>query len=173
MPNSKITLNDIIQKFQAIESRLIESDGEISKDIEKLIIDNEEDLSKKLDGYEKFVKYLKGQVEYLKIAEEQYSKRRKVIDNSIRKLKDNMLNALLLTGKDKLKTIENNFSIGESEKWSIDLEKIDDNKKNELILAGLGKSSFQANIQMIKEKYKNENIPLWILVEKNKYLRVK
>ena len=97
MPNDKPTLNDIIKNFQHIEMMLIESGGELSETIESLLINNESELSEKLDGYEKFVRYLKGQVEYLKSAEEQYSNRRKIIDNSILRCKERMLNALLIT----------------------------------------------------------------------------
>ena len=79
------TLNDIIKKFQEIESMLLESDGEISEKIEKELIENENNLSSKLDGYQKFSLYLNGQAEYLKSVEEQYSKRRKTIENSISK----------------------------------------------------------------------------------------
>ena len=84
MSVEKHTLNDIIRKFQDLENLIIESDGEITDDLESILHRNDEDLSKKLDGYEKFARYLKGQVEYLKTAEEQYSKRRKVLDNSIK-----------------------------------------------------------------------------------------
>ena len=83
--NNNNSLNQIIENFQNIEIKLIESDGEISEDTENLIINNEEELSSKLDGYEKFARYLKGQVEYLKSIEEQYTKRRKVLDNSIKR----------------------------------------------------------------------------------------
>ena len=83
MSVEKHTLNDIIRKFQDLENMIMESEGEITDELENILLQNDEDLSKKLDGYEKFSRYLKGQVEYLKTAEEQYSKRRKVLDNSI------------------------------------------------------------------------------------------
>ena len=69
---------DIIRKFQDLENLMMESDGEITDELENMLLQNDEDLSEKLNGYEKFSRYLKGQVEYLKAAEEQYSKRRKV-----------------------------------------------------------------------------------------------
>ena len=69
MSGEKNTLNDIIRKFQDLENLIMESDGEITDDLDKILLQNDEDLSKKLDGYEKFSRYLKGQVEYLKTAE--------------------------------------------------------------------------------------------------------
>ena len=173
MPNKKNTLNDIIKKFQEIESMIVESDGELSEEIESKLLDNDIDLSSKLDGYEKFSKYLKGQVEYLKSAEEQYMKRRKIIDNSIKRLRDRMLNAMLVTGKDSIKTAQYNYSISESEKWSIDQELINDNEKIEMINDGLAEEIFKCNLSEIKNKYKQQEMPSWINIEKNKYLRVR
>ena len=172
MDNQK-TLSEIIKKFQELELKLIDSDGEISEEIEKLMFDNEVNLSKKLDGYEKFSRYLKGQVDYLKSIEEQYNRRRKVLDNSIKKIKDRMLNAMLITGKEKIKSTEFNYSIGNSEKWGINQENMTENIKQNMIDMGLAENVFKANISEIKNKYKNNDIPDWLLIEKNKYIRVK
>ena len=173
MSVEKHTLNDIIRKFQDLENLIIESDGEITDDLESILHQNNEDLSKKLDGYEKFARYLKGQVEYLKTAEEQYSKRRKVLDNSITRIKERMLNAMLIVGKDKIKTTEYNFSVGNSEKWNLDLEKLNEKQRNELLLSGLAENVFKAKISEIKNQYKDLDLPDWIIVDKNKHLRVK
>lgn len=173
MSKEKHTLNDIIKKFQDIEILIFESEGEISDEIENTLLDNEADLSVKLDGYEKFSRYLKGQVEYLKTTEEQYAKRRKIIDNSIKGIRQRMLNSMLIMGKEKLKTLEFNFSVGKSEKWNLDLDLINDNVKSDLINNGLAENVFKANLVEIKNKYKNEDIPDWIEIQKNKYLRVK
>ena len=122
MSDSKLTLNDIIKKFQNIELKLIDDDGEISDDIEKMIVENDSKLSDKLDGYEKFSRYLRSQIDYLKSVEEHYVKRRKVLENSIKRLKDRMLNAMLITGKDKIKTSVDkiinsfNFILGDGKK---------------------------------------------------------
>ena len=63
--------------------KLIEDGGEISVETEEMIAQNDLSLSDKLDGYEKFTRFLKGQIEYLKSAEEDYQSRRKVLENSI------------------------------------------------------------------------------------------
>tara|TARA_Y100000996_G_scaffold277853_1_gene219061 strand:- start:1220 stop:1738 length:519 start_codon:yes stop_codon:yes gene_type:complete len=167
------TLNDIIKKFQEIESMLLEADGEISEEIENQLVENENNLSSKLDGYQKFSIYLNGQSEYLKSVEEQYSKRRKTIENSIKRLRERMLNAMIVTGNDKIKTTEYNYSISESEKWIVNAEVINDQIKSDLIDQGLGENIFKTNLSDIKSKYKNEKVPDWIKIEKNKFLRVK
>ena len=173
MSVEKHTLNDIIRKFQDLENLIIESEGEFTDDLESILHRNDEDLSKKLDGYEKFARYLKGQVEYLKTAEELYSKMRKVLDNSITRIKERMLNALLIVGKDKIKTTEYNFSVGNSEKWNLDLEKLNEEQRNKLLSSGLAENVFKAKISEIKSEYKDSDLPDWIIVEKNKHIRVK
>ena len=172
MTNSR-TLNDIIKKFQEIENMLLESDGEISDDIESQLIENESNLSSKLDGYQKFSTYLNGQVEYLKSVEEQYVKRRKTIENSIKRLRERMLNAMLVTGNDKIKTTEHNYSVSESEKWIVNIDNIDEEIKLDLVKQGLGENVFKTNLSEVKNKFKNDKVPDWITIEKNKYLRVK
>ena len=152
MSKSAKTLNDILKNFQDVEIKLIEEEGEISSDVEKMIAQNDLSLADKLDGYEKFARYLKGQIQYLKSAEEDYMSRRKVLENSVKSLKERMLNAMLLTGKDNIKTIEYSFSIGESEKWDVDNEKIDEKGIDVLIEAGLAQYIFKPNIKDILDK---------------------
>ena len=77
---NKKTLNDILSNYQDLEKDLIENDGELTDDIEDKLRINNLDLSEKLNGYEKFVRYLKHQAEYLKSMEEHYTKRRRTIE---------------------------------------------------------------------------------------------
>ena len=84
-----------------------------------------------------------------------------------------MLNAMLIVGKDKIKTTEYNFSVGNSEKWNLDLEKLNEEQRNKLLSSGLAENVFKAKISEIKNEYKDLDLPDWIIVEKNKHLRVK
>ena len=44
-----------------------------------------------------------------------------------------MISAMELVDKDKIKTINYNYSIGKSEKWEVDLENISNNQVDDLI----------------------------------------
>ena len=94
MDNKKRSLHDIINEYQNLETKIIDNNGEISDDLEQLLNDNNEDLKNKLDNYEKFIRYLNNQADYLKNMEAHYMKRRKIIEKSIVKLKGNLLNAV-------------------------------------------------------------------------------
>ena len=63
----KKSLNDILEEYQKIENELINSNGEISSDLEQKLDLHELELGEKLNGYEHFVRYLKSKIEYLKM----------------------------------------------------------------------------------------------------------
>ena len=170
MSNNK-SLNDILSSYQSLELELIESGGELTEDIEKKICDNADELSDKMDGYEKFIRYLKKQSEYLQAMEEHYYKRRKVIENSIQRCKVSMINALKITGNTKLKTNEFNFSINMSKKWKIDESNLNNELRDFLISNGLAENKFKLNLSAIKNSYKEET-PEWVEVVENEYIRV-
>ena len=167
------TLHDILKTYQEIEMKIVDSEGEVNETIEELLLLNSTELNDKLDGYEKFSRYLKSQVEYLKGMENHYNKRRKVLEKSIRKCKDSMLEAMILVGEEKLKTKEFNFSIGKSEKWEVDEVLLTNDAKDKLISDGLAENSFKVNLSEVKSNYKNENdVPEWINIIESNFIRV-
>lgn len=168
----KKTLNDILLNYQSIEVELIENNGEITENIEKELLLNESDLEEKMDGYEKFTRYLKHQSEYLKSLEEHYNKRRKIIDNSVIKFKDRMIHAMKVTNNNKIKTNEFNFSIGTSKRYKIIKEELNDKIQESLINEGLAENIFKPNLTEIKSKYKDKDSPDWLSIEENDFLRV-
>ena len=169
---SNNSLNDILSNYQSLELELIENGGELTEDLEKKICINSDELSDKMDGYEKFIRYLKNQSEYLQKMEQHYNKRRRVIENSIKRCKNSMINALKLTGKEKLKTNEFNFSISVSKRWKINESNLDDKLKLLLVSKGLAEQSFKPMLTEIKNEYKNKDLPEWIEIIENDYIRV-
>ena len=107
--------------------------------------------------------------------EEHYSKRRKTLENSIIRCKTSMINALLIKGQDKLKTDDFNFSLGKSEKWSINIDLLDNIQKENLIDEGLAENLFKPKISEIKNKFSisNDERPKWIEIEKTDFIKVR
>ena len=103
-----------------------------------------------------------------------YVKRRKILENSIQKCRQSMVSALTVTGKNKIRTKEFNFSIGKTEKWEVEIEQLSDEIKNNLIKEDCAENIFKLNLSKFKNKYKNdtENIPDWINVSENLFIRV-
>ena len=174
MDKKNKTLQDIINNYQEIEMRLIEAEGEIDDQLDSLLAVNELELSEKLDGYEKFIRYLKGQIVYLKTMEDLYIKRRRILDNSIKKCRQSMLNAMSVTGKSKIKTKEFSFTVGKTEKWNVDSDRIDNEIKEKLINDGCGENVFKVNLNELKNKYKNKNeeMPDWVNINESLFIRV-
>ena len=173
---NKKSLNDILEEYQKIENELINNNGEISSELEEQLNLHELELGDKLNGYEHFVRYLKSKIEYLKNMEQHYANRRKILENSIKRCKKSMVTSLLITGKNKIKTDDFNFNLGKSERWSIDLELLDDNYKKELEDQDLIESTFKAKLNNIKEKYANIDsldLPDWIQIEHSDYIKVR
>ena len=105
--------------------------------------------------------------------EEMYVKRRRILDNSIKRCKESMAAALTITGKNKIKTNEFNFSLGKSEKWEIDTPLINDEDKLNMIDDGIAENVFKIHLSELKSKYKNdENIPDWININEKLFVRV-
>jgi hypothetical protein len=172
----KRTLNEILEDYQKIENDLINNNGELTEEIETVLDVNELELGDKLNGYEHFVRYLKSKIDYLKSMEEHYSKRRKSLENSILRCKASMTNALVITNTAKVKTEDFNFSLGESKKWSINFDLLDENKKTSLIDEGLAENIFKPKLKDIKAYFtdsKNKDMPEWINIESTDYIKVR
>ena len=176
MSDNKKSLNDILNDYQILENELISSNGEIDDDLENKLNLHEKELGDKLDGYEHFVRYLKGKIEYLKSMETHYAKRRKVLENSIKRCKNSMTSSLVITGKNKIQTSDFNFSLGKSQKWSVNTEILSDDEKDSLIEKELAENSFQIKLSDIKTEYSNmdlDDLPEWIDVEQSEFIKVR
>ena len=176
MNDNNKSLNDILNEYQLLENELISTNGEINEDLESKLNLHEKELGEKLDGYEHFVRYLKGKVEYLKSMENHYSKRRKVLENSIKRCKNSMTSSLVITGKNKIQTSDFNFSLGKSQKWSINIEIMDEDDKVDLIDKNLAENTFQVKLSDIKTEFSNidsEDIPEWINIEETDFIKVR
>ena len=173
---NKKSLNDILNEYQIIENELISSDGEISEELENKLNLHEKELGDKLDGYEHFVRYLKGKIEYLKNMENHFSQRRKVLENSIKRCKNSMTSSLLITGKNKVQTSDFNFSLGKSKKWSVNIDLLNEEEKLSLIEKDLAENSFQIKLSDIKSEYStidSDDIPEWINIEESDFIKVR
>ena len=176
MSDNKKSLNDILNDYQILENELISSNGEIDDDLENKLNLHEKELGDKLDGYEHFVRYLKGKIEYLKSMETHYTKRRKVLENSIKRCKKSMTSSLLLTGKNKIQTSDFNFSLGNSHKWSVNTDILSNDEKRSLIEKELAENIFQIKLSDIKSEFKDmssDDLPEWINIEESNYIKVR
>ena len=82
---------------------LLES-GEISEEaIRDAILNNNEDIGEKLEGYAKYIKNLESDIAGLKAEEKRLSDRRKTLENTIDNMKTAMRDAVKASGEKKIK----------------------------------------------------------------------
>ena len=119
------SLDDLIRLYQEIEEKLVESGG--LADLGDQMAAVEEKIETKLDNCKGLIDYWKGQVSYLDERAKVFSARKTGIKNGIEWLRSAMKSALLLTGKDKVKTIEGTyFFTAAKTPVKIDAEKMTD-----------------------------------------------
>ncbi len=168
---SKQTLNDLIEKFHEIEFMLIEAGGALDDEIERLITSNEKAIEKKLDGYAGVIEYLKGQAEYLDGQAKLFTARKRTIQNSIESMRERMVYAMQETKNTKIKTAAHNYSLRTTESWKI--KDIDRDTEDELVDEGLGEYQFKADMNAIKEEYKDAEAPEFIEVSKKTSITIR
>ena len=175
MKENNKTLNQILDDYHNIEVKIIENEGEVDASIEDMLNINKAELEGKLDGYEGFIKYLDGQISYLKNMEAHYLKRRKILEKTVTNCKQSMIRALSLTESTKVKTPNYNFSLCESESWSANLDNIDKSQRMQLIEEGFAENVFKLSMSSLKSHYKSspdEDVPKWVEIAKKPYIRV-
>lgn len=92
-----------LTKSARLLNDLLES-GELDEQaIRDAIVNNDEDIADKLEGYAKYIKNLESDVAGLKAEEKRLSDRRKTIENTIDRMKDAMKEALTVSGQTKVK----------------------------------------------------------------------
>ena len=96
------SLTTLIQIYQQIEEKLVESGGLV--DFGDQMGKVEARIEVKLDNCKGLIDYWKGQVAYLEEREKAFKARKAGIKNGIEWLRGTMKSALLLTGKEKVKT---------------------------------------------------------------------
>jgi len=73
------TLNELMSQYIMLENEIIDNGGELTEEMENKLADAESNFETKLDNYERFIRHLKGQINYLKEQEKHYSSRRRAM----------------------------------------------------------------------------------------------
>jgi len=165
-PVKKRTLNDIITSYHDLEEMLIESYGDITPEIEAQMDWLEQELANKLDGYADFMSYLKGQIDWLKGVAETYRRRALTLENTIKHMKNRVLNALKVAQETKVKTATHSFShVERTDYVLIHEDAIPRAVKNEFCANGLAKKITEydkkAVTKWLKEKYYDKETKTW------------
>jgi len=170
------TLNELMSQYIMLENEIIDNGGELTEEMENKLADAESNFETKLDNYERFIRHLKGQINYLKEQEKHYSSRRRAMENSINNLKGRLIYVMDYMKVDKFKTANFNFSVGDSSSWVFDEDLCTTNELNTLIDSGHAVYQLKVSISAIKADNKytpEEELPPYIKINKKRNIRVR
>lgn len=105
--NNNPTLGEALDVYRQVEDALIESGG--LEEVGALLDAVSFKIEQKLDNCKGLMDYWKGQVDYLDQREKMFKARKSSIKNGIDWLRQRMKAALIVTGRDKVKTDEGTY----------------------------------------------------------------
>lgn len=99
---NKMTLFALSEQMVAIEAALEENGGELTPELEAVWTETSESLSHKIDNYNALVQKLKAASATLKAEQDRLAALKKTTDNSLKRLKDHIKDAMVLFGMKRL-----------------------------------------------------------------------
>lgn len=105
-----MNLYDLTQQFQFLQD-LLENPEVDQQMVEDTIADLELDIEEKADGYAKVIRNMEGMIAAIKQEQDRLATKKATLENSIKRLKTNLQEAMITTGKTKFKTELFSFSI--------------------------------------------------------------
>lgn len=80
----------LTREFNELELKILEADGELTAEVEFLVLNTMKDIAHKIDNYDLMVANMKKRSEFYKQKAEEFYRAQKVINNFIDRLKDNL-----------------------------------------------------------------------------------
>jgi Siphovirus Gp157. len=108
------SLYQIRKDILVIEQKFVESNGEITPELENDLMINESNLANKVDRYYYFIESLEKGAEFFKARAEEATKARKQYESAIDRLKDNLTLAMHDLKTDELTGEEFRFKLSKS-----------------------------------------------------------
>ena len=105
--NNNPTLSEALDLYRQVEDALIESGG--LEELGDLLDAVNIKIEQKMDNCKGLLDYWKGQQDYLEQREKMFKARKSSVKNGIEWLRQRMKAALLITGKDKVKTNDGTY----------------------------------------------------------------
>lgn len=120
----------IANEASALETALLESGGEITPEIEKLLQVNQDELSQKVDGYSVVLERLKKAKEFYEDRAEMFQKAAVTMESTAKRLKENIKFAMKTMGVTVLSGDDVRFQLNKAAPvLKIDAEKEDELKR--------------------------------------------
>jgi len=119
----ELTLYQISDEQRRINAMLEETGGELTPEIEEALAINEGNFVTKAENYGKAILYYDAIVEAVKVEKKRLDGIQKTAENSMKRLKERLIDAMKTFDKPKVELSTMNLSLRKSEKVVIDDEK--------------------------------------------------
>ena len=97
---------EMLQLQQMLEDPDVDSD-----DIAALMVELDAEIEKKADGYAKVIRNMEGDLAAIKAEQQRLTEKKNLLESGIKRLKDNLQQSMIATGKRKFKTDLFSFNI--------------------------------------------------------------
>lgn len=173
-----IHIGNMYYMYTQVSMALIESEGEITPEIQEWIDKLEQALPEKLDTMAGMLAYLKGQVEYLKTERQRIASREHSFGRGIEQIREQMLELMDLVGEQKVKTAMHTISRRTTESWAINDDLFSNGDLDELVERGLATriNDYKADMTGIKAFYRDymrDDLPEYITVTEKESITIR
>jgi hypothetical protein len=168
-------LINLIEVYQLLDRALIESEGDITEDVNVLLENFDGDLKTLLDNYRGWINFNESQANMYEVEEKRLKARKEACEARIKYARSVIQEAIEIAGETKIKTDNANYSLRQTESWKIK-EDINAATKAVMIDRGFATFEFKPSVSAIKDAVKNGTLPgtpEYINVVRNTSLTIK
>lgn len=143
------SLLNLVNEFQELDRLLIESNGELSDELELALSLNQSQLQTKVDKYKLYLEHLKSRSEYFKSIEEEAKQAKKIFENANEAIKERLKFIMINLNVDELSGESYRFKLidGKDKLVIHDETLISDEYKKEVVSLELDKEKLMKDLQ--------------------------
>jgi hypothetical protein len=155
MNNALISL---IEVYQLLDRALIESEGDITEDVNVLLDNFDGDLKTLLDNYRGWINFNESQANMYELEEKRLKARKEACEARIKYARSVIQEAIEIAGETKIKTDNASYSLRQTESWKVK-EDVDGITKGVMASQGYAVYKWEPSVSAIKDAVKNGTLP--------------
>ena len=151
-------LIDLISLYQLLDRALIESEGEITEDVDTLLESFDGDLKTLLDNYRGWINFNESQASMYEVEEKRLKARKDACNARIEYARSVIQEAIEIADETKIKTDNATYSLRQTESWKVK-DDVDAITKGVMASQGYATFEFKPSVSAIKDAVKNGTLP--------------
>lgn len=173
-----MTLYQLSEQERAISEALEENGGELTPEIEALMVENAELFPKKIDGYGVMLRKFKALEENCDSEAKRIQAIKKTAQNAQKNMREHILNTMVQFGFDKLEGATTKMWVGKSKSLEVDEEELLAQYKDKIdalneCLPDYLTVEVKVSKKTIKDQFKGDVMPAGCSISENETLTIK